>query len=105
MSYVLDNRGGNSSLFGNTTLVGLLEGLHKLTVAVRTEGGLASKSVFFTVAQEANGKQQPFQTALIVGAFGGLIAAIAFAAAVVYLKKRKGVLIHRTIRVIATHRD
>ncbi len=90
-SYVLDNKGNSSlSLMGNSTLTGLSEGRHKLTVTVWTEKGLVSQSIFFTVVQETNTQQQPLQSALSVAVVSVAVATVV-AAVVVYLKKRKRV--------------
>jgi len=85
--YVLDNQSsGNASLplLGNTTLTGLSHGMHKLTVTVWTERGLASQTTFFTVAQEI---QQPLP---IVPVLAASIASVVVALGIlVYFKKRK----------------
>src|SRR4030065_2794739 len=56
-NYLLDNRGGNASqylmgLMGNTTLTGLSDGIHKLTVTVWTGRGRASQSTLVTVPSD-----------------------------------------------------
>jgi hypothetical protein len=90
-NYLLDNRGGNASqylrgLIGNTTLTGLSNGIHKLTVTVWTERGLASQSIFFTVAQETE-NQQSFPALMItMVAVTGAVVAVG---ALVYFKKLK----------------
>jgi hypothetical protein len=90
-NYLLDNRGGNASqylmgLMGNTTLTGLSNGIHKLTVTVWTERGLASQSTFFTVAQETE-NQQPFPRLMIITV--ALTGAVVVVGILVYFKKRK----------------
>ena len=90
-NYLLDNRGGNASqylmgLMGNTTLTGLSNGIHKLTVTVWTERGLASQSILFTVAQETE-NQQPFPALMIITV--ALTGAVVGGGLLVYFKKRK----------------
>ena len=97
-NYLLDNRGGNASqyligLMGNTTLTGLSNGIHKLTVTVWTERGLASQSIFFTVAQETE-NQQPFPTLLVVAVTVTVFAVVAVSL-LVYFKKRKHSLVKK----------
>ena len=90
-NYLLDNRGGNASqslmgLMGNTTLTGLSNGIHKLTVTVWTERGLASQSIFFTVAQETK-NQQIFPALMIITVVA--TGAVVGVGLLVYFKKRK----------------
>src|SRR4030066_2362877 len=90
-NYLLDNRGGNASqylmgLMGNTTLTGLSNGIHKLTVTVWTERGLASQSILFTVAQETE-NQQPFPALMIITV--ALTGAVVGGGLLVYFQKRK----------------
>ena len=84
--YTLDNQWGNASTFvGNSTLTGLSDGTHKLTVAVYTERGLASQTTFFTVAEEEEA-QQPFPAVPVVAASIVVVAVIGLGL-LVYFKK------------------
>ena len=90
-NYLLDNRGGNASqyligLMGNTTLTGLSNGIHKVTVTVWTERGLASQSILFTVAQETE-NQQPFPALMIITV--ALTGAMVGVGLLIYIKKHR----------------
>ena len=71
------------TIAGNTTLVGLSNGLHTLTVyANDTVGNVGtSETISFTV-------DVPFPTALVISASGVSLAVVA-AGLLVYFKKRK----------------
>ena len=87
--YMLDNQGGNASqpFTGNSTLTGLSNGMHKITVTVWTNSGLASQSTFFTIAQETETQQELFPMVPVAAAS---IASVVVALGVlVYFKKRQ----------------
>jgi hypothetical protein len=80
---------GNTSLPGNTTLTGLSNGTHTITVYVFTERGQASsQTVHFTVRPEVQQQTEPFPTAPVVAA-SMAVAAVVAVAAMIYLKKRE----------------
>jgi N-acetylneuraminic acid mutarotase len=83
LGYSLDGK-ENVTIIGNTTLSGLSNGLHNVTVyANDTYGNMgASETVSFTVA-----KPEPFPTALVATAFGAS-AAIICLGLLVYFKRR-----------------
>lgn len=83
ISYVLDGQ-DNMTVFGNTTLIGLRNGEHNLTVYAWDDAGNigASKTVTFSVA-----KPEPLPTALVVAPLASV--AIFGAGLLVYLKKHK----------------
>lgn len=87
--YILEGEGGHMSLSGNTTLNGLANGTHAITVYVFTEGEQGnSQTVHFTVSPETQLQQEPFSTALVIVASvasAGIIAVGLF----VHFKKRK----------------
>jgi hypothetical protein len=80
--YSLDGK-ANVTAAGNTTLTGLSDGGHKLTVYATDMAGNAgnSETIYFSV-------EEPFPTELAITASGASIAAVA-AGLLVYLKKRK----------------
>ena len=82
MGYSLDGQ-DNVTIAGNTTIAGLSNGLHTLTVyANDTAGNVgASETMLFTV-------DVPFPTALVIAASGVSLAVVA-AGVLVYWKKRK----------------
>jgi hypothetical protein len=75
----------NVTITGNTTLTGLSNGLHNLTVYAKDafENVGASETVYFTIAEEP----EPFPTTWIVGA--AAIIAIGGAAALVYFRRTR----------------
>jgi hypothetical protein len=84
--YKLDNY-GKVSILRNTTLSGLSEGTHNLTVHARDKvGNTVSKTVYFSV-------EEPFTTTLIAGAAIALaflnLGLLAYYLLAYYLKKRK----------------
>lgn len=84
------------TITGNTTLVGLPEGLHSLTVYANDTVGRngASETVYFSIAQPTKPtptsqiEQEPFPTALIEAASGASVAIVAVCL-LYYFKKRK----------------
>ncbi len=77
-----------AALSGNTTLMGLANGSHNVTVYATDEFGNtgASETVTFTVAQET--EPQPFPTTLVIVAVI-VVGAIAAAGLLFYFRKRK----------------
>jgi hypothetical protein len=78
---------GNASLPGNTTLTGLSNGTHTLTVNVITERGSASQTVHFTISLETQLQPEPFPTTLIIASIASV--AVIGVGLLVYFKKRK----------------
>jgi hypothetical protein len=78
---------GNESLTGNTTLTGLSNGTHTLTVYVITERGSASQTVHFTVSLETQPQPEPFPTALLMAASGVTLAVVCIGL-LVHFRKR-----------------
>jgi hypothetical protein len=76
---------GNASLPGNTTLTGLSNGTHTLTVNVITERGSASKTVQFTVSLETQLQPEPFPTTLVTASI--VVVAVISVGLFVYFKK------------------
>jgi hypothetical protein len=76
---------GNASLPGNTTLTGLSNGTHTLTVNVITERGSASQTVYFTIAQETETQPEPFPTTLVTASI--VVVAVISVGLFVYFKK------------------
>jgi len=71
MSYSLDGE-GNVTITGNTTLSGLINGVHNVTVFARDEFGntVASETVWFAVAEAS------FPTTLVAGVSGASVAIV-----------------------------
>jgi hypothetical protein len=86
--YILEGEGGHMSLSGNTTLTGLSNGTHTITVYVFTERGQAnSQTVHFTVSPETHQQTEPFPITLLLAV---LIASVTVVIGLlVYFKKRK----------------
>jgi hypothetical protein len=84
ISYSLDGQ-DNVTLDGNTTLTGLSDGGHNVTVYAMDEAGNmgASETVYFSVKVP-----EPFPTTLVATAFGVSVAIIVVGL-LVYFKKRK----------------
>jgi hypothetical protein len=84
VSYVLDGQ-SNVTVAGNTTLTGLSNGEHNVTVYARDEAGNvgASKTVVFSVTE-----LEPFPW-LLVAAVSVAVAAVVAVAAMIYQKKRE----------------
>jgi hypothetical protein len=82
------------TISGNTTLVGLSEGLHSLTVYANDTIGRKgnSETVAFNVTRETEHETQqdlePFPTTLVITAFGASLAMVA-AGVLVYFRKRR----------------
>jgi hypothetical protein len=81
-TYSLDGE-ENVTIAGNTTLIGVANGDHNLTVYAWDEAGNVGASEIVTFSVDA-----PFPITLIAVASGASIAAVAVGA-VVYFKKRK----------------
>jgi hypothetical protein len=83
VGYSLDGK-DNVTVAGNTTLSGLINGVHNVTVYARDEFGNTgvSETVWFSVVAE------PFPTALVAGVSGASVAVIGLGL-LVYFKKRK----------------
>jgi hypothetical protein len=77
---------GNAALLGNTTLTGLSNGTHTLTVYVITERGSASQTVHFTISLETQLQPEPFPTTLAIGSIA--LVAVVGLGLFVYFKKR-----------------
>lgn len=77
---------GNASLPGNTTLTGLSNGTHTLTVNVITERGSASKTVHFTVSLETQLQPEPFPTVPVAAA--SVTAAVVVVAGLLLLLRK-----------------
>ncbi len=84
-----------TTITGNTTLTGLSEGTHNVTVYANDTTGREgnSETVYFSIAKEEGQnppqEQEPFPTALILAISGLFIAVVVAAALLVYFKKRK----------------
>lgn len=74
---------------GNTTLTGLTNGLHNVTVYAKDAFGKtgASKTVYFSIA-ELKPEPESFPTALVAATSGASVAVIG-AVLAVYFKRRK----------------
>lgn len=78
---------GNASLPGNTTLTGLSNGTHTLTVNVITERGFASQTVHFTISLETPPPSpEPFSTTLVIASIASV--AVIGVGLLVYFRKR-----------------
>ena len=81
---------GSTALSGNTTLTGLSNGTHTITVYVFTERGQAnSQTVHFTVSPEVQQQTEPFPTAVVVAVCGISAVVVTVAGLWVYFKKRE----------------
>ena len=89
IAYSLDGH-ANVTVAGNTTLTGLAEGVHNVTVYVEDASGNVgvSDTVIFTVTLEEQMSSEPFPTVPVAVASGASIAAVAIGL-LVYFKKRK----------------
>ena len=85
ISYVLDNQ-DNVTIDGNTTLTGLSNGVHNVTVYAWDAAGNtgASETICFTIAKEP----EHFPTAIVATASGASVAVIGIGG-LVYFRKRK----------------
>jgi hypothetical protein len=80
---------GSATLPGNTTLTGLSNGTHTITVYVFTERGQAnSQTVQFTVSPEVQQQTEPFPTALVTIVSVASLSVVGIGV-LVYFKKRK----------------
>jgi hypothetical protein len=80
---------GSTTLPGNTTLTGLSNGTHTITVYVFTERGQAnSQTVQFTVSPEVQQQTEPFPTALVTIVSVASLSVVGIGV-LVYFKKRK----------------
>ena len=88
--YILEGEGGHMALSGNTTLTGLSNGTHTITVYVfTTEREQAnSQTVHFTVSPEKQLQPEPFPPILVVASIVS-VAVIVATGLLVYFKKRK----------------
>jgi len=87
--YILEGEGGHMSISGNTTLTGLSNGTHAITVYVFTENGQGtSQTIHFTVSPETQLQIEPFPTLLVVAVTVTVLAVVAVSL-LVYFKKRK----------------
>jgi hypothetical protein len=88
ITYSLDGQ-GNVTAAGNTTLTGLLNGVHNVTVYAGDPAGNVgtSQTATFTVAKEP--EPEPFPITLVATASATSIAAIGAASLIIYFKKRK----------------
>jgi N-acetylneuraminic acid mutarotase len=85
MSYSLDGK-ETVTITGNTTISGLGNGLHNVTVYANDSSGNAGASETFTFTVEI--PQEPFPILLVVS-FSVVAAAVGAVATVIYLKKSK----------------
>jgi hypothetical protein len=92
VGYSVDGQ-NNVTITGNTTLTGLSEGSHGLTVYARDKAGNmgASETIYFTITQQTNphpAQSEPFSTHWILAAI--VISVIGLAAVIqVFLRKIK----------------
>ena len=88
--YILDpTLFGSTTLPGNTTLTGLSNGTHTITIIAFTERGQAnSQTVHFTVSPEVQQQTEPFPW-LPVAAVSLTVVAVVGVSVLVYWKKRK----------------
>ena len=88
LSYSL-NGGANVTVTGNTTLTGLTNGVHNVTVYAADSAGNvgASQTIHFTIAP-AQSDTEPFSPALVAAASGTAIAVVG-ACLLVYFKKHR----------------
>jgi hypothetical protein len=87
--YILEGEGGHMSLSGNTTLTGLSNDTHTITVYVFTEGEQGnSQTVHFTVSPETQLQPEPFPTALVTIVSAASLSVVGIGL-LVYFKKRK----------------
>jgi hypothetical protein len=85
-AYSLDGQENVTAVAGNTTLTGLPNGVHNVTVYAHDLAGNigASETVTFTVAEEP----EPFPTAPVAAASVATVA-VALVGLLVYFRKRK----------------
>jgi hypothetical protein len=85
--YILEGEGGHIPVSGNTTLTGLSNGTHTLTVYVITERESASQTVYFAVSPEVQQQTEPFPTALVTIVSVASLSVVAMGV-LVYFKTR-----------------
>jgi hypothetical protein len=79
---------GSTTLLGNTTLTGLSNGTHTITVYAFTQKGQAnSQTVYFTVNPETHQQTEPLPTTLLLALL--IASVIAVTGLLVYFKKHK----------------
>ena len=85
MGYSLDGQ-ENATITGNTTIAGLTNGLHNITVYAKDEfkNTGSSETITFTIVKEP----EPFPSAIVAAASGASVAVISVGL-LVYFKKRK----------------
>ena len=91
MSYSLDGK-DNASISGNTTLTGLANGNHNVTIYATDEAGNtgASETLSFNVnVPEPETKTEPFPFVPVAAAAIVVAAVIVAAGVLLYFKKRK----------------
>jgi hypothetical protein len=88
MGYSLDGK-ATVTVAGNSTISGLASGLHSVTVYANDSSGNTGTSETFTFTVEI--PQEPFPWLPVV-AVSVVVAVVVAVAAVVYLKKRRGVV-------------
>jgi hypothetical protein len=97
IGYSID-RQSNTTIIGNTTLAGLSEGSHSLTVyANDTAGNVGtSQTIYFTISQKINRETQPqpepFSTLLVVAVSVAVSAVVALGFLVYWKKHKKPIL-------------
>jgi hypothetical protein len=85
---------GSTTLLGNTTLTGLSNGTHTITVYVFTERGQAnSQTVHFTVSPEAQLQPEPFPATLVIAPIASVV--VISVGLLVYFKKRNNARINK----------
>jgi hypothetical protein len=81
--YILEGEGGHISVSGNTTLTGLSNGTHTITVYIFAEGGQGfveqgtSLTISFTVSPELQKQTEPFPTLLVIAVIIAVVAVVA----------------------------
>jgi hypothetical protein len=88
ITYSLDEQ-DNVTVTGNTTLTGLPQGAHTLTIYAQDTAGNtgASETVYFNVAQKTESQPETFPTAIVATASGASVAIIG-TGLLVYFRKR-----------------
>jgi hypothetical protein len=88
--YILEGEGGHMAISGNTTLTGLPNGTHTITVYVFTpeREQANSQTIHFTVSLEAQQQTEPFPTALAIAVSGASVAVVGIGL-LIYFKRRK----------------
>jgi len=91
MSYRLDS-GANFTIYGNTTLKGIAEGLHNIVIyANDTAGNIgASETLTFTISEPEQSELESFPIILVTAASVATVVVVSLSV-LVYFKKRKRV--------------